>query len=209
MSAYREYEQRNMTNAHHQDEQQLIMAAKAGCIDAFTTLVDRYQSHVLRYFVRQTSDMELAADLTQETFLDAFRRLDRLHNDCPFLAWVYRIGHYNLLHEWRRQRIRRTSSLDWLIEQCGDANRALHQADKTQSTHERHLIQQTLDALSPTLREPLLLNSLGGFTSQEIAHMLGIGSAAVRQRIARAKEQFRHQYYNAHQDAQLAAVSAA
>ena len=177
-----------------QDMQRLVSAAQAGCEESFRVLVDRYHGQVLRYLARHTNDRELAADLTQETFLDAFRHLDRYQADRPFVAWLYRIAHYNLLHERRKQRIRQWLSLDWLIEQAGDAHGALHQPDAIPHLHERTLIRQTLEQLSPTLRVPLLLYSVGGFSSQEVAAMLAIAPAAVRQRVARAKAQFRQHY---------------
>src|SRR5688500_13980119 len=77
-------------------EQQLIASAQTGCADSFGALMERYQLDVVRYLVRRTGDHELAADLTQETFLDAFRRLDRYQPDRPFPAWLFRIAHFNL-----------------------------------------------------------------------------------------------------------------
>jgi RNA polymerase sigma-70 factor, ECF subfamily len=175
-------------------EQRLVVAARAGCDQAFTVLVERYHAQVLRYFARQTADRELAADLTQETFLHAFRRLDRLTDDRPFAAWLFRIAHNNLLHEWRRQRVRRLISLEWLCASAGEHHGALRSGDATPQSHERDLIQRTLDDLSSNLREALLLHSLCGFSGEEVAAILGISPAAARQRIARAKEQFRRQY---------------
>jgi RNA polymerase sigma factor (sigma-70 family) len=175
-------------------ERTLVIAAQAGCDQSFTLLVERYHAQVLRYFNRQTGDPELAADLTQETFLDAFRRLDRLSDDRPFVAWLFRIAHNNLLHEWRRQRIRRLLSLEWLCDNGGEQEGALSHGDSAPRAHERDLIQQVLDHLSPTLREALLLHSLCGFSGEETAAILGIAPPAARQRIARAKEQFRQRY---------------
>src|SRR3712207_4635179 len=76
----------------------LVQAARTGSGQAFDTLMERYHAQVLRYFTRQTGDPELAADLTQDTFLDAYRRLDRLDDARPFVAWLFRIARYNLLH---------------------------------------------------------------------------------------------------------------
>ena len=195
-------------DALHLDERGTVDAARAGCNEAFTALVDHYQPQMLRYLTRQTGDRELAADLTQETFLHAYRSLDRLGNDRPFAAWLFRIAHLNLLHEWRRQRVRRLVSLDWLISEGGEAQRALQQADKTTVAHERDLIQEVLNALTPTLREPLLLYCLGGFSGQEVADILSISPAAARQRIARAKDQFRQRYRSLNADTHQIALAA-
>jgi RNA polymerase sigma-70 factor (ECF subfamily) len=185
-----------------ENEQQLVVAAKTGCSDAFNQLTERYYGPMLRYFTRHTGNHELAADLAQDTFCDAFRRLDHLQVDRPFPAWLFRIGHYNLLHAWRRQGTRRIVSLDTYVDQAGEAQRALHQPDRTISVNERDCIRQTLAMLTPTLREPLLLHSGYGYTSEEIANILGIAPTAVRQRLARAKEQFRQVYNAAQHDVQ-------
>ena len=184
----------NGNGATEEHEQQLVAAAKTGCSDSFTQLIERYQGSVVRYLARHTGDQELAADLAQDTFCDAFRRLHHLQADRPFPAWLFRIAHYNLLHAWRRQRTRRIVSLDAFVDQTGEAHHALHQPDRAVALDERDCIGQALRKLTPTLREPLLLHCVYGYTSQEIADMFGIAPAAVRQRLARAKEQFRQQY---------------
>ena len=192
--------------AAHCADRAIVLAAQAGCHDAFTTLFDRYQAPILRYLTRQTGDGEQAADLTQQTFLDAYRRLDRLTGDRPFAAWLYRIAHNNLLHAWRQQRIRQMASLDRLLEEGGTAQRALQQADSTAQVHERELIGTVLNSLTPALREPLLLFCLHGFSSAAVAATLGISPEAARQRIARAREQFRH-HYRLLDDSALAATA--
>jgi RNA polymerase sigma-70 factor (ECF subfamily) len=189
----------NGNGATDENEQQLVIAAKTGCSDSFTQLIERYQGSVVRYLARHTGDQELAADLAQDTFCDAFRRLDHLQAGRPFPAWLFRIAHYNLLHTWRRQRARPMVSLDAFVEHGGEARHALHHKDQIRSFDERDMIQRTLATLTPTLREPLLLHSVHGYTSEEIAAMLGIAPAAVRQRLARAKEQFRQQYVTANE----------
>ena len=118
-------------------------------------------------------DAEVASDLAQQTFLEAFRCLYRLTDDRPFAAWLYRIARHQLLMHWRRQRLRRLVSLDWLVRRTGAAIAGLQRPDASQPAHERGLIQQVLDDLSPSYREALLLHSLCGFTSQEAAHILG------------------------------------
>ena len=90
----------------------LVEAAQLGSAQAFDMLVARYHGPVLRYLERQIGDVELAADLGQETFLDAYRSLDRLIGDRPFAAWLYQIARNNLRREWRTRKLRRLISLD-------------------------------------------------------------------------------------------------
>jgi RNA polymerase sigma-70 factor, ECF subfamily len=199
--AKQEMEQQSMNTAVNtkqpNNDVQLIDAARRGCHDSFAQLMTHYYGQIERYFMRHVRERTLAEDLTQETFIDAFRRLDRFAPDRPFAAWLYRIAHFNLLHAWRQQRSRHAQSLDRMLELQGDSVTGLHQSDSVDQTHERELIARSLQVLSPTLREALVLQSVYGLTGEEIARLLGVQPAAVRQRVARAKHQFRQQYQHA------------
>src|SRR5215216_3082289 len=172
-------------------DQTLIAHAQTGSVRAFEILVRRYHPQILRYLTRQVGDRELAADLTQETFLDAFRHLDRLKDDRPFAAWLHGIAYYTMLHERRRRRLHYFLSLEWCLSREGAADRHLVESDTTAALPEHDLIQQVLATLSPNLRAALLLHSLCGFPGEQVAEVLGISAMAARQRISRAKEQFR------------------
>lgn len=172
----------------------LVAAARTGSVAAFETLIERYYPQIVSYLTRQTGDPELAADLAQETFLDACRQVDRLPEDRPFVAWLYQVARNNLLPAARRRRGRQHLSLDALLARVGTLLPALRRSDGSADCHERDLIQQVLDELSPSLREALVLHRLWGFRSQEVALILGVTPAAARKRINRADEEFRRRY---------------
>lgn len=164
---------------------------------AFAPLVDRYYAPLLRYLTRQTGDGELAADLTQASFLAAYRNRRQLATAEAFPGWLYQIARNEMRMEWRRRRLRRWVSLDWLPGPEGQASGrvdGLSRPDASGPCQERDLIQRVLDGLSPALREALLLHGLCGFTGGEVATILGISPAAARKRIARAEEAFRQRY---------------
>lgn len=182
--------------------------ATAGDGAAFGVLVDRHYASVLRFLTRQTGDPELAADLTQACFLDAFRSRHQLANDDAFAAWLFGIARNQLRMEWRRRKLRRLVSLEWLTSRAADSLPGLRREDETASLDERDRIQQTLDGLSPNLREALLLHNLCGFRGSEVAEMLGISADAARKRIVRAEAEFRHRYGAATSNEQSAAIEA-
>jgi RNA polymerase sigma-70 factor (ECF subfamily) len=84
----------------------LVEAAQSGSARAFDLLVVRHHAPILRYLARQTGDPELAADLAQETFLDAFRSLDQLVADYGCAVRRHRSARHNLpaAPAWRRLR---------------------------------------------------------------------------------------------------------
>jgi RNA polymerase sigma-70 factor (ECF subfamily) len=176
------------------DEQELADAALRGCVQAFEVLVARYYAPLVGHLARQTGDRDLAAEIAQETFLDAYSHLERLQEGQPFAAWLYRIARNHMLSEMRRRRLRRVLSLEWVAAGRAADSIRLHEDDQTATVHESDLIQQVLDTLNPTLREALLLSSLWGYPSHEVGAILDISPEAARQRVGRAKEQFRQRY---------------
>ena len=182
------------TSTPHIDEHQLVDAARAGCLQCFEALVERYHTRIRSYLLRQIGDPEMAADLTQQTFLDAFNRLERFANTYPFAAWLYRIARNNLLHERRRRRLQQSVSLDWMLTEAETEPPAVWSVDGASAYPERDHIRLVLDGLSPAHRNALLHN-VAGFSSKEVAGILGISPEAARQRLSRAKEDFRLRYW--------------
>jgi len=178
---------------NHSDVE-LIAAARSGSILAFEVLVDRYYLVIQQYLIRQTGDQELAADLAQETFLDAFRLVHRIPEDRPLIAWLYLVARNNLRPIQRRQRRFQFLSIDRLLRTISATFPALYERDIALDAGDHDLIQQTLNQLAPRLREALLLRSVGGFTGHEVSQILGVSPAAARKRISRAEQQFRDLY---------------
>jgi RNA polymerase sigma-70 factor (ECF subfamily) len=175
------------------DERELICAARGGCAQSFQYLTNQYYARILTFLTAQTGDPELAADLAQDTFLEAFRDLRHLPDDRPFTAWLFRIARNNVIDASRRRKSRQSVSLEWLRDEGAVEWPAMRTTDETTACHERILIQELLDELSPALREALLY-SVASVPGEEIAHILGISAATARQRISRAKAEFRLRY---------------
>lgn len=175
-------------------DEQLVAAARGGEAAAWEELVRRHHSPMVRFLSAQTGDPETGADLAQQTFLDAYRRLDRLAADQPFVPWLYLIARYNFLPFWRRQRWAAHASLDGMVDRAEAVLSTRHLPDPFAAVDEREFVQEVLGGLSPLLREALLLHTLKGLTAGEIAGMLGISESAARRRVGRASADFRRRY---------------
>lgn len=182
-----------MTEGDHGDTA-LVVAAQSGSRTAFSELVARHYGPLLRTLSWQMGDPDRAADLAQDTFVEAQRCLDRVTDDRPFGAWLYGIARNMVRRAERARRLRQLVSLDWLQEQHGDTVRSLHQDDGSAAVHERALIARTLSGLSLPLREALILHRLAGYTTKEIAQILSIAPKAAEQRVTRANKLFRQRY---------------
>ncbi len=86
------------------DEKQLITLTKQGDTDAFNPLVIKYQPRVYTFINQQVKEIETAKDLTQETWLKAFRALNTFRGDSPFASWLYRIAGNVCIDYFRKQQ---------------------------------------------------------------------------------------------------------
>src|SRR4051812_49688649 len=84
----------------------LVEDARRGDHDAFGILVQRYERRLVRVLLRFVTDLELAKDLAQETFLRAFVRFDQFDPSRRFGPWLFRIG-VNLTFDHLRRKRRR------------------------------------------------------------------------------------------------------
>lgn len=174
--------------------QALVGAARRGDLIAFSELFMRFEPSVRGYLTGLCGDPELAADVAQETFIDLSRNLGQLRNDEAFAAWLYRSAHHRLRTETRRSWYRRVISLDRQADRTEHCSSLTDPRDIGAEAPERAEIRAALDALSPRLREALLLSRYAGFSCPDVARILGISSAAAKKRITRACTEFRLHY---------------
>lgn len=171
------------------DEQQLIALARKDDTVAFGELVKTYRDPILRYLYRLTGDMEKASDLTQDTFIKAFQKINSIRSEPAFKPWLYRIATRTVHSHWRRVCLKTFISFD-------GAKPDLEQtmASPAENIDEKIDVQHALREVPHNQRECLVLHFVGGFKYREIAITLGISEEAVRKRVARGKEIFRDAY---------------
>ncbi len=175
-----------------EDLVELARSGPAGDPRAFEALVRRHQGRVVancRYLSGATADVD---DLAQEVFTKAYFGLRRFEGRSTFSTWIKRIKVNHVLNYLAKRRERRFVDVDDPALQAErdlssppEAVRRLEQLDQR-----RHMAA-TLDAMSETLRVPLVLRDADGLSYQEIADRLGIGLSAVKMRIKRGRDEFR------------------
>src|SRR5579859_1546774 len=87
------------------DDAMVAAAARAGSVSAFDAIVERYHTRIARYLYRLVGDEELARDLAQDTFFEAYRGINRLRSDLALSSWLYRIATNHAIGHRRRQRV--------------------------------------------------------------------------------------------------------
>ncbi|WP_290612979.1 sigma-70 family RNA polymerase sigma factor [Arsukibacterium sp. UBA3155] len=145
----------------------------------YEQLVRLYHADLYRYAFWLCRDQHIAEDIVQDTFLRAWKALDSLLDDNAAKSWLITI--------LRRENARRfeRKQLDYSdVEQenlTDDINPALEQQ------YDNAVLQQQLLLLPPEYGEPLLLQALAGFSSDEIGQLLGLNVNTVNTRLFRAR----------------------
>jgi RNA polymerase sigma-70 factor (ECF subfamily) len=171
------------------EEASIISLMRAGNTDAFTDIVECYQVAIQRYLYRLTGDYELARDLTQDTFILAYKGILKTDADIALKAWLYRIATNNA-----RQSLRRKRLLSFIpFSKWGKADVASCE-DGIGQVLEKIAIRDALLKVPQEQRFCMVLHFIEGFKYREIAETLGISEEAVRKRVARGSDEFRRQY---------------
>ena len=171
------------------EEAAVIARMRSGSPDAFAEVIEEYQVAIIRYLYRFTGDYELAQDLAQDTFVQAYKSILKTDSELQLKAWLYKIAANNALQHARRKKILffipfSAPKID--IKTAND-----FQSDRI---GERLEVRQALAKVPPEQRNCMVLHYVEGFKYKEIGGIMGISEEAVRKRIARGKEEFRKQY---------------
>ncbi|MBS1965125.1 MAG: RNA polymerase sigma factor [Chloroflexi bacterium SZAS-1] len=164
----------------------LVVRLRAGDVDAFDLLVERYQLPLFRFLRGLVGSPEQAEDLLQETFLRAFRAIGSLDDPGLLRGWLYRIAHNLALSALRRRRL-----ISWLPLQPG---RPLGVVSHDRTAIEAAEVSAALARVPLDQRAPLLLHLVAGFSYAEVAVLLGVSEGTVRMRISRGRAAFRAAY---------------
>jgi RNA polymerase sigma-70 factor (ECF subfamily) len=150
------------------------------------TLFGKHHTEIYAYLLRMLREPELAADLTQDAFIKAYRNYETLEKPANARAWLYQIAHRVALDEIRRRKIIRF--IPWTGESPGSAPSAEH------LVMEAHLsgdMQRALARIPERQRAALLLAELHDLTGLELAAALGVSHVAARALLTRARESLR------------------
>ena len=185
----------SVSTAEPSDET-LAAPAAAGDNSAFEALVERYQRRVYRLACRLTSDTD-APDVLQETFLQAYRHLRSFRGESQFGTWLYRIASNAALMHRRALTRRPTASLEGFLPRF-DAQ-GLHAATPAELQvaaradellDRRFLAEKAREAIAqlPDLyRNAFVMRDLEEMSTADVAQVLGVDPATVRQRVHRAR----------------------
>ena len=147
---------------------------------------------IFRYIMSMIRDTAEAEDLTQETFLRAYRRRDTLRDEGAQTTWLYRIATHVCLDRLRQYARRAPMESETDLDQV-DVDEpdtpSLQQVIEQDEMSE--CVQGYLNRLSDSYRAAILLHDMHELTSPEIAQLLGVSLANVKIRLHRARNKLR------------------
>lgn len=169
-----------------QSDNDIARLVQGGDIDAFGTLMERYEEKLLRYGRRFLALTEDSEDIVQDVFLAAYQNIQSYQPSLPFSPWLYRIAHNAYVNALRKSgRIHHTDDLDTLIGHYEYEDPAQKERDANEI---RALLERGLAELSPQYREVLILYYYDDMSYKDIAEVLRVPIGTVGIRVKRAKE---------------------
>lgn len=174
-------------------EEDLIREALEGNSSSYGELVERFQARLFNAMLQVVGSHDEAEDVVQDSFVQAYVKLDTFQGNSKFFTWLYRIAFNNALSRQRRKR--HDLSIEQSREVTGsDPQDRLESPEEPLLREERvSLVHRALTMLTEEHRSILVLREMEEMSYEEIAEILTINIGTVRSRLSRARNQLKIQ----------------
>ena len=174
-----------------EDDVQLIQKTLSGDEAAFNTLVRKYQKGVHTFVWRKIGDFHFAEEITQDVFLQAYRKLATLRNPNQFAAWLYVIANRHCIN-WGRKKKLSVQSLEAtrvdIVEKFSYARYVSEQREVEASERRLEVVQKLLQRLPANEREVVTLYYFGEMRMREIGKFSGVSVNTIKSQLRRARK---------------------
>jgi RNA polymerase sigma-70 factor (ECF subfamily) len=172
-----------------------VARARAGDQDAFGMLVERHSIRLFQMIYRMTGNEQDAEDMVQETFLRAYKQLNRFESRAGFGTWLHRIA-ANCALDFLRKRKRQDQQVDPVEPETEEPMSALSSNTPPPDEQVFHLevrqkVEAVMEQLTPMEQAAFVLRHFEGKSIEEIGRALGTGPNATKQSIFRAVQKMR------------------
>ena len=175
---------------------QLIQRILSGDEAAFDVLVHRHQKSVHALAWRKIGDFHDAEEITQDTFLQVYKKLPTLKDPYKFAGWLYVIANRLCIDRMRQKKLTIQSLEDTPVEEVEKSSYTHHVSEQRQTeiTERRRAIVKTLlEKLPESERTVMTLFYLGEMTVKEISKFLGVSASAIHNRLYRARKRLQEE----------------
>lgn len=168
------------------NDSDLIKSTLAGQSESFGELMNRHQDRLFRMVFQLTGDRQEAEDISQETFVQAYVKLDSFQGASAFFTWLYRIA-FNLTVSRSRKK-KPTVSVDVAREKGNEPEaNAPHVGTEMEREEDVERLHEAMGRLSEEHRAILMLREIEGYDYDSIADLLDVRVGTVRSRLHRAR----------------------
>jgi RNA polymerase sigma-70 factor (ECF subfamily) len=175
------------------DDRQTIRRAQAGDAAAFEEIYRTHSRRIYGLCYRMTANAFLAEDLTQDVFLQVFRKIQTFRAESAFSTWLYRLAVNVVLMRRRVKRLRETSLENRESENERFSQREIGRLDMHVSgVVDRVNLRRALRQLPRGYRRIFLLHDVFGYEHHEIAEALGCSVGNSKSQLHKARVRLRH-----------------
>ena len=167
----------------------LCQKAGAGSLAAFEMIYQRYHRRTFSLCLRMTNSQTEAEDLTQEVFIQLFRKIGSFRGDSAFSTWLHRLTVNQVLMHFRRRSVKneKTSDDGEIPEQTvhGTAN------PNKMPVIDRIALKNAIAELPNGYRNVFVLHDIEGYEHEEVARMMGISIGTSKSQLHKARLKLR------------------
>lgn len=173
------------------DQADLIAAAQKGDGEAFGEIVRQTYVDTYTLAMRLTGNEEDARDVVQETYIRAWKAIDRFRGDAQISTWLYRITANAAYTHMGKRRRDRVETLDDSMLEVADERAIVNPEVMAEASELHERVARALDELPPKLRAIVVLKDVYDLPHEAIAQELGISVTAAKVRLHRARRKLR------------------
>lgn len=189
----------------HTLEPEVLHAALSGDPDAFTQVVETYQTPVYNLCARMLGDGIEAEDAAQETFWRAYQALHRYDRQRSFITWLLSIAAHYCIDQQRKRRLPSIPINDMNEEIMPDG--AISPESSAALSERDTYLHRLLNQLNPQDRAALILRYWYDFSEEEIAQSLSLTVSAVKSRLHRARLLLAQRWHSGEEEPLLERIS--
>ena len=182
-----------------ESDEALMARIAGGQVEAFETLLNRYERAVTTFCYSFLHDRHVAEDVAQEVFMRVYRSAERYRPTAKFTTWLYKIAANLCINEQKKLKVHHARSLDEPAGPDPEGSRIIEKiarstalpVTKAERREAGALLEAALAALPDEQRITLVLVEYHGLNYREIAEILEVTVSAVKMRVKRARENLR------------------
>jgi RNA polymerase sigma-70 factor (ECF subfamily) len=168
---------------------ELAQASARGNFAAFETLYERHHRRVYSLCLRMVANATDAEDLTQEVFVQLFRKIGSFRGEAAFTTWLHRLTVNHVLMHFRKRGVRLEKTTE--EGEIGEIQDFIQSASERPRFVDRIALDKAISELPPGYRTVFVLHDIEGFEHEEVADMLGVSVGTSKSQLHKARMRLR------------------